>query len=695
MSDAHDGPFGGSGPRGAAALTLSAATIAASWPLLGGGVLLAVPIALLSAAVASGAMPPRGTRAGNVLAAAPLLWGLMVLLLTMPSALIPTEFVATMQQLGRDLALAVRDGSGRDPGSTALVGWLLLTGVAWSAGSRRAARTDSASNAFGFILYAAPLLLLALTTPSDGDHAWLGAVGLIASLLWATRGRLRTALPVAIGIGTVAIVGAAVIGLGEPWNGLDRQGAGGRGGGEKGQSGLTALDTEQDYGPNPDTGGGSTMFQIRSAQPGLWRMQTLDQFDGLRWSVAANVLPVLPEPMAATTLSTVTLDGLRDRRAAAPGRITSLSGGGGPTTIGPGEATEFPEPPRGGSGYAATSDVVRVTADELETIRIPLASDYRQYTSVGRLTDEGLTGPAISLVDEMRPEHALSEFGQTLAIANRLAGDETSQLEVVARVLSYLREEGRFTYSLDVARPGPMPIHEFLLQTRTGYCQHFAGAAAMLLRMTGVPTRVVAGFGTGERVGDAFKVRDRDAHAWIEVYFRGVGWVTFDPTPSAAAALVPPGIDPLGGGDDIAGAQARSLSISGPLVAAAIFLPLLLGMIALAIRWWQASPSLEAALVRLVPAAAGSPAVTFSQLREALEAIGPQTSALAGEAELRRFSAGEGGEPQPHVRRRIWAALVADVGRRRALWILIAGSGPRGVLPTGAKPSSASVAPPG
>ena len=71
-----------------------------------------------------------------------------------------------------------------------------------------------------------------------------------------------------------------------------------------------------------------------------------------------------------------------------------------------------------------------------------------------------------------------------------------------------------------------------------GYCQQFSGAMALLLRMGGVPARVAAGFtpGTLDRDRREYVVRDLDAHSWVEVYFPGIGWVTFDPTPGDAPA---------------------------------------------------------------------------------------------------------------------------------------------------------------
>ena len=82
------------------------------------------------------------------------------------------------------------------------------------------------------------------------------------------------------------------------------------------------------------------------------------------------------------------------------------------------------------------------------------------------------------------------------------------------------------------------PLEHFLFESKAGYCQHFSGAMALLLRMGGVPARVATGFSPGgfrRRQGE-WVVRDRDAHSWVEAWFDGIGWVTFDPTPSATPA---------------------------------------------------------------------------------------------------------------------------------------------------------------
>ena len=94
----------------------------------------------------------------------------------------------------------------------------------------------------------------------------------------------------------------------------------------------------------------------------------------------------------------------------------------------------------------------------------------------------------------------------------------------------------RFFYSVDSARWGPTPVEEFLTQRKSGHCETFATALALVLREHGIPTRLVTGFAGGERgpFGSYYLVRGLDAHAWVEAWCGpGYGWSAFDPTPPA------------------------------------------------------------------------------------------------------------------------------------------------------------------
>jgi hypothetical protein len=105
-----------------------------------------------------------------------------------------------------------------------------------------------------------------------------------------------------------------------------------------------------------------------------------------------------------------------------------------------------------------------------------------------------------------------------------------------------------FTYSTEPATDAATGdsvdyLEQFLLDTRTGYCQQYASAFATLSRSLGYPTRVVVGFLPGAATEGGFVVRGTDAHAWPEVFFEEFGWVAFEPTPRSgddgAAAVTP------------------------------------------------------------------------------------------------------------------------------------------------------------
>ena len=92
-----------------------------------------------------------------------------------------------------------------------------------------------------------------------------------------------------------------------------------------------------------------------------------------------------------------------------------------------------------------------------------------------------------------------------------------------------------YTYSLDLAPALPAdPIAYFLWESRSGHCEFFASAMAVLLRAVGIPVRLVNGFLQGQYndLSSQFTVRASDAHTWVEVYFPELGWVAFDPTPA-------------------------------------------------------------------------------------------------------------------------------------------------------------------
>ncbi len=109
-----------------------------------------------------------------------------------------------------------------------------------------------------------------------------------------------------------------------------------------------------------------------------------------------------------------------------------------------------------------------------------------------------------------------------------------NEYEAVFALEHYFRAHP-FRYNLTPHLNGPAPaLAEFMLKTHQGYCQMFSGAMALVLRMHGIPARVAVGFLPGKIQGsDTYIVNDHDAHAWVEVYFPGYGWLPFEPTPGS------------------------------------------------------------------------------------------------------------------------------------------------------------------
>jgi hypothetical protein len=125
-------------------------------------------------------------------------------------------------------------------------------------------------------------------------------------------------------------------------------------------------------------------------------------------------------------------------------------------------------------------------------------------------------------------------------LARTLTASATNNYDRAAALQSYLRNN--FKYTLDPPEIEPEdPVGSFLFRSKSGYCEYFAAAMAVMLRTLNVPSRLVNGFQTGSynRIGKDFVVRARDAHSWVEVYFTGYGWIPFDPTPADPHPVLP------------------------------------------------------------------------------------------------------------------------------------------------------------
>ena len=116
-------------------------------------------------------------------------------------------------------------------------------------------------------------------------------------------------------------------------------------------------------------------------------------------------------------------------------------------------------------------------------------------------------------------------------LAEDITAHSTNDYDKAANIQRYLI--ANYGYTLNLTNAGKDPLAYFLFTRRAGHCEYFATAMTIMLRSIGVPARYATGFLPGEYndVGGDYIIRGSDAHAWVEVFFSGYGWMTFDPTP--------------------------------------------------------------------------------------------------------------------------------------------------------------------
>ena len=133
---------------------------------------------------------------------------------------------------------------------------------------------------------------------------------------------------------------------------------------------------------------------------------------------------------------------------------------------------------------------------------------------------------------------------QTIAFGKSLAARFNSSDEILNEVLGMFRNE-EFIYTLKPPLLGDNSVDEFLFETRRGFCEHFAGSFALLMRAAGIPARIVTGYQGGEfnKVGNYLIVRQSDAHAWTEVWITDRGWIRVDPTAAVSPNRIESGLD--------------------------------------------------------------------------------------------------------------------------------------------------------
>jgi protein-glutamine gamma-glutamyltransferase len=400
-------------------------------------------------------------------------------------------------------------------------------------------------------------------------------LALIAAWLWLPRLGPREAARGAVlvaAVGACALPFAARLDADEPW--WDYRSWGWFGGGAQ-----VSFDWDHAYGPLDWPRKGTTLLHVKSDRAHYWKTETLDRFDGFRWLRSGEnsrtspygELPQRLEPEGRRwsyfefnprwdERIRFTVRGLRSDLVVGAGTTYSVRGAGVTAGTVDGTTTKLDEPLEEGQSYTVRAYAPDPSATQMRAAPRDYPAILTRYTSIflprpgATALDEGTRSDAVRsarppgkpVTVGLRGDSASADPAGTRAIesspyrrvyglARRLTAGAPTAYEAVKRVERHLQR----TYDYNEQPPSQeFPLAAFLFEDRIGYCQQFSGAMALMLRMAGIPARVAAGFSPGSynRESEEYRVRDLDAHSWVEVYFTGIGWVPFDPTPAAAPA---------------------------------------------------------------------------------------------------------------------------------------------------------------
>lgn len=279
------------------------------------------------------------------------------------------------------------------------------------------------------------------------------------------------------------------------------------------------------------------VMTVRSQVASFWRTETFDVWNGSNWTRSDGSAALLsggevvpsPEDLAAT----------RGRESEQEFRIET------------GYATAVPTAP---SAVRVDSPVeLAQRTDGTLSSPIEPMGNGTVYTVTSRqtpATPEALAAASDDVPDEVRERYASPPLAtdRVIELTNRITADASNDYERIQAIEGWLDRNTEYSLDAPLSPQGVDVVDHFLFDSQLGWCEQIASSLVVMARLSGVPARLAVGFTPGEwdAVSGRFVVRERDAHAWAEVWFPEFGWVSFDPTanvPLAGTAEATAGAD--------------------------------------------------------------------------------------------------------------------------------------------------------
>lgn len=465
---------------------------------------------------------------------------------------------------------------------------LLIGALVWGAGLLAAFNVFRRHRAMPGIVVAGLLLLLNVSVTVHDQYVYLIVFVLAALLLvmrlnlfdqaaeWRARGVRDLAdvsgafvrngalmLVLAIGASILLAANASSAPLSRAWNNVDGQlleigygvnrWLGGVSGAARGPNVLfTPSQTIRDFWEaSPEPVFSATLSDGEGRR---WRGATYDSFDGRTWSQ-------LDRQSAIVDTGASLLDQTADKLGTGSGledvsATVTPAGFGGDVFVSPADPLSVDQPAEvvtnGANGpFVAAKLSYGVQPDVPYTV----SAQIRITSGPGALSANELAAAGTGYSDwirrylDIRPGSVDDDVAALAQqILRSLPEDQRDPYHISVAVQDYLYRPGRFQYSTDVrGLCDGQNVVDCFLRIKKGYCEYFATTMVMLLRELGVPARYVVGYLPGiEQQDGSWLVQRSAAHAWVEVWFPGYGWLEFDPTPGNSTNGQAPTHLPLG-----------------------------------------------------------------------------------------------------------------------------------------------------
>ena len=274
--------------------------------------------------------------------------------------------------------------------------------------------------------------------------------------------------------------------------------------------------------------GDSPVMYVRTAAPAYWRGLVFDTYQGGVWTTSTRgfremqpfVPPRLLPPAPPNNLGTF-VQVFRVLRPL-PGVISAAY---------PIQSLYAPVTSLREDAYGTF-----YTPDLLRPGQTYSVVSYLPNLTAGELQSDTLTSARAGVSQAYLDVAGLSQRARDLALA-AVSGHTATEFDEVMALTRYMQAGFQYSQQLGHVPAGRDPVDWFLFDVKIGYCEQFATAETLMLRSLGIPARLATGYSTGtyDAVLDQSVVRERDAHAWVEVWFPNHGWVPVDPSPGFSA----------------------------------------------------------------------------------------------------------------------------------------------------------------